>query len=159
MQIGQEINVNDTPTESVFAPLPAGWYQATIETVELKPSNAGTSTYMNIKYSILGPSHQGRVVFGMCGVSNQDAEKEKTSRYFLGQLMRATGLQRLTDTDQLVGANLKIKLSIKAKTAEYDASNNVKEYEAISGSALPKAEGKEESVSTAPSNAPPWAKK
>lgn len=158
MNLGQEINVKDIPEESAFAPLPAGWYQASIESVELKPSNSGTSTYMNIKYSILGPTHQGRVVFGMCGVSNQDAEKEKTSRYFLGQLMRATGLQRLTDTDQLVGANLKIKLSIKAKTAEYDASNNVKEYEAISGSALPKA-AKVEGEKPSGGSAPPWAKK
>lgn len=158
MNIGQEINVADIPTESAFAPLPAGWYQASVKAVELKPSNAGNSTYMNIQYSILGPTHQGRVVFGMCGVSNQDPEKEATSRYFMGQLMRAAGIQRLTDTDQLVGANLEIKLTIKAATAEYSASNNVKEYRAISGSALPMAEAKEGTAPTG-STAPPWAKK
>jgi len=158
MNIGQEIDVKDIPTESAFAPLPAGWYQASVKAVELKTSNAGTSTYMNIQYSILGSTHQGRVVFGMCGVSNQDPEKEGTSRYFMGQLMRAAGIQRLTDTDQLVGANLEIKLTVRAKTAEYDASNNVKEYRAISGSSLPTAQ-KVESVAAAPSSAPPWQKK
>lgn len=158
MNLGQEINVNDIPTESVFTPLPAGWYQASVKAVELKPSKAGDSTYMNIQYSILGPTHQGRVAFGMCGVSNQDPDKEATSRYFMGQLMRAAGIQRLTDTDQLIGANLEIKLTIKAATAEYSASNNVKEYRAISGSALPKAPTGD-SVTPAGGSVPPWQKK
>lgn len=159
MNLGQELNVGDMPTESTFAPLPAGWYQASIKAVELKTSNSGTSTYMNIQYSILGPSHQGRVVFGMCGVSNNDPDKEATSRYFMGQLMRAAGIQRLTDTDQLVGTNLEIKLTIKAKTAEYDASNNVKEYRAISGSALPVATPSAGTPAPEGGSKPPWAKK
>jgi hypothetical protein len=157
MNLGQEINVETIPETSAFAPIPAGWYQASIKVAELKTSTAGDSTYISIQYSILGPAHQGRVVFGMCGVSNNDTEKEKTSRYFLGQLMRACGIQKLTDTDQLVGANLEIKLKITPANDKYDAKNDVKEYRAIAGSALPvadKVEGKPAGGST-----PPWAKK
>jgi hypothetical protein len=154
MNLGTELNVNDMPQESTFAPLPAGWYQASIKAVELKTSNAGTSTYMNIQYSILGPTHQGRAVFGMCGVTNNDPEKESTSRYFMGQLMRAAGLQKLTDTDQLIGANLEIKLTVRPKTEEYDASNNVKEYRSMSGSVMPKVASTPESNGSVP----PWQK-
>ncbi len=164
MQIGQEINVNDIPETSAFAPLPADWYQASISKVELKTATAGTSTYMNIQYAILGPSQQGRVVFGMCGVSNTDPKKEETSRYFLGQLMRACGITKLDNTDQLVGANLEIQLTIKPavmekigdiETEKYPAGNNVKSYRSIAGSAMPKVSQVEEAGS---GSAPPWAK-
>ena len=158
MNLGQTFNTADMPEESGFAPLPAGWYQANIEKVELKESNDRTSTYMNIQYKIMGPTHQNRVVFGMCGVSNTDPGKEETSRYFMGQLMRACGLQRLTDTDQLVGANLEIKLKVRPATEQYDASNNVTEYRSISGSAMPKASAPSQTTSNGDS-APPWAKK
>jgi len=162
MNLGTELNINDMPEESSFAPIPAGWYQVSVKAVELKTSNAGNSTYLNIQYSILAPTNQGRVVFGMCGVTNQDPDKEATSRYFLGQLMRACALSKLTDTDQLIGANLEIQLTVKPAVMEtvngveiekYPAGNNVKSYRAMAGSSLPTT-NPSSGASTAP-----WMKK
>ncbi len=56
--------------------------------------------------------------------------------------MRALGLAKLADTDQLIGGNLSIKLDVReARTDEatgktYEASNDVKGFKA-SGNAMP----------------------
>ena len=162
MNLGINLDVNDMPEESGFAPLPVGWYQTNIVSAEIKTSNAGDSTYMNIRYDIQGPSHQGRVVYGMCGVTNNDPKKEETSRYFMGQLMRACGLQKLTDTDQLIGCHPEIQLTLKPAVMEtingqevekYPAGNNIKTYRSMSGSTMPSATG--EATGGAK---PPWQK-
>ena len=153
MNLGQEINVNEIPESTGFDPLPAGWYQASVKKAELKSgTKEGASwTGMSLEYDILGPTGQGRKAWGFCGVSSSDPEKEGTSRYFLGKLMRAAGLSKLTDTDQLIGCNLEIKLKIK-KSEEYGDKNEVNDYRSMSGSSMPSVPvpGGEEK--------PPWAK-
>lgn len=140
-------------SESNFDPLPAGWYQASISKVELKNTKSGTGSYINVQYSILGPTHQGRVVFGMINISNQNPKAEEIGRQQLGELMRAIGLARVEDTDQLIGGNLSIKLDVKED--DYGIKNNVKAFK--SNGAAPSAP-KAAPQATA-SAAPPWAKK
>lgn len=77
----------------------------------------------------------------------------------LGSIMRAIGLAKVTDTDQLVGGNLQIKLEIK--TGEY-SGNEIKDYRAIGGvTPAAVAPFKPVGPSTAASvkASPPWAKK
>jgi len=73
--------------------------------------------------------------------------------------MRATGLAKVTDTDQLIGGSLSIKLSIQ-RDPTYGESNDVKAFKAIAG-AVPTPFG---TPAPAPAPAPakgspPWAKK
>jgi len=78
----------------------------------------------------------------------------------LGDIMRAIGLAKVTDTDQLIGGNLSIKLDVK-QDAQYGASNEVKGFKSVSGSAAPVAASMPASgASTATAKAaPPWATK
>lgn len=63
--LDEEFNVDSMPkSTSNFEPLPEGWYNATITGAEVKTTNAGTGKYISCKYTITGPTHQGRVVFG-----------------------------------------------------------------------------------------------
>ena len=50
--------------------------------------------------------------------------------------MRAIGLARVTDTDQLIGGHICIKLDVK-QDAQYGASNEVKGFRSVNGSAAP----------------------
>ena len=113
-----------------FAPLPAGWYSANIIESELKDTNSGTGQYIKIRYDITGPTHQGRVVFGMLNNKNDNEVAEKIGLQQLGTLMKAVKLEDLEDTDQFVGANLDIKLKIKPARGEYGESNDVCGYRA-----------------------------
>lgn len=141
---------------SSFEPLPAGWYTASITGAEIKNTKAGTGQYIAVKYTITGPSFQGRIVFGNLNIKNPNVKAEEIGRQQLGEIMRAINLPKVTDTDQLIGGNLGIKLDVK-RSEEYGDSNEVKGFKTIGiGSAvMPTAIAT--SIST--KAAPPWGSK
>ena len=157
--LDEEFSVDTLPIGSNnFEPLPEGWYNATITGAEIKATKAGDGKFIACKYTITGPTHQGRVVFGNLNIKNPSTKAEEIGRQQLGDIMRAIGLAKVQDTDQLIGGNLGIKLSVR--TGEYEG-NEVKGFRALSGSA-PAAVAPFKSVapSAAPAKAaPPWAKK
>ena len=164
--LGQTFDANDLPQGNTYEPLPAGWYTANITAAELKTTKDGSGQYIKVRYDITGPTHQGRVVFGNLNIKNASAKAEEIGRQQLGELMRAIGLARVTDTDQLIGGSLLIKLSVRDATEQYDAQNEVKGFKAITGSvptfAAPAASAPAASAtaSAGPAKAtPPWAKK
>lgn len=162
--LNEEFNVNELPQgNGNFEPLPAGWYSATISQSELKDTKAGNGQYIKLRYDIIGPSHQGRVVFGNLNIKNANPKSEEIGRQQLGDIMRAIGLAKVTDTDQLIGGQIAIKLEVK-EDAQYGASNEVKGFKSLSGSAAPAAvviPAKTDAPAPAASAkaAPPWAKK
>ena len=162
--LNEEFNVNELPQgNGNFEPLPAGWYTATISQSELKATKAGNGQYIKLRYDITGPSHQGRVVFGNLNIKNPNPKAEEIGRQQLGDIMRAIGLAKVTDTDQLIGGQIGIKLEVK-QDEQYGASNEVKGFKSVSGSAAPAA-ASISAKTTAPASAapakaaPPWAKK
>lgn len=155
--LSQSFDVSELPPSKDYSVLPAGWYSATISGAEVKETKAGTGEYIAIKYSITGPTHQGRVIFGNLNIKNPNPNAEEIGRQQLGDIMRAIGLARVTDTDQLIGGSLVIKLDVK-EDEKYRERNEVKGFKAVMGavSGLPTA------APAAPSSAkaaPPWAKK
>ena len=159
--LGQTFNANELPQGNTYDPLPAGWYTATITAAELKPTKDGSGQYIKVRYDITGPTHQGRVVFGNLNIKNASARAEEIGRQQLGELMRAIGLARVTDTDQLIGGVLSIKIDVRAATEQYPAQNEVKGFKAITGAAPTFASPAASAPASAgPAKAaPPWAKK
>ena len=162
--LNEEFNVNELPQgNGNFEPLPAGWYTATISQSELKDTKAGNGQYIKLRYDITGPTHQGRVVFGNLNIKNANPKAEEIGRQQLGDIMRAIGLAKVTDTDQLIGGQIGIKLEVK-QDEQYGASNEVKGFKSLSGSAAPAAAAiPAKAAAPAPAApakaAPPWAKK
>jgi hypothetical protein len=164
--LAEEFNVNDLPVGNTgnFEPLPAGWYSCTISQAELKDTKAGTGQYIKLRYDITGPTHQGRVVFGNLNIKNANPKAEEIGRQQLGDIMRAIGLAKVTDTDQLIGGQIGIKLEVK-QDAQYGASNEVKGFKSVTGSAAPATTPFKPSASAPAAQAasskaaPPWAKK
>lgn len=140
-----------------FDPLPAGWYTVTIGGAELKNTKAGNGQYIAVRYDVTGPTHQGRVVFGNLNIKNPNPKAEEIGRQQLGELMRAIGLARVSDTDQLIGGNLEIKLAVRLSD-EYGNSNEVKGFKSLTGS-LPTASVPAASAPATAKASPPWAKK
>jgi hypothetical protein len=160
--LDEEFSVDTLPVgNNNFEPLPYGWYNSTITGAEIKPTKAGDGKYIAVKYAITGPTHQGRVVFGNLNIKNASTKAEEIGRSQLGDIMRAIGLAKVTDTDQLIGGNLGIKLSVR--TGDY-AGNEIKAFRALSGAA-PAAVAPFKPKSAEPTEnriakvAPPWAKK
>lgn len=160
--LNQEFNVNELPvgTGGNFEPLPAGWYTVTITQADLKDTKAGGGQYIKLRYDVTGPTHQGRVVFGNLNIKNANPKAEEIGRQQLGEVMRAIGLAKVTDTDQLIGGQISIKLDVK-QDAQYGASNEVKGFRSVSGSAAPAAASMPAAGAPAATAkaAPPWARK
>lgn len=133
-QLGQTFNTNELPENGGgdFTPIPAGWYTAKISEADLKETKAGNGRYINIRYDVTGPSHEGRVVFGMLNIKNPSRKAEDIGLAQLGELLRAIGLPRVGDTDELVGYDVAIKVKIR-KSEEYRDQNQVTNWKSVDG--------------------------
>lgn len=145
---------------SSFSPLPKGWYSATIAGAELKTTKNGSGQYIAVRYDIIGPTHQGRVVFGNINIRNQNIKAEEIGRAQLGDLIRSIGVATLKDTDQLLGKSVQIKLDISQQEG-YDPRNEVRAFKALEGANMPMTQmpAAPQATQASASAAPPWAKK
>ncbi|MGC9216633.1 DUF669 domain-containing protein [Acidithiobacillus sp.] len=153
--LDQEFVASELPEgRGDFEPIPAGWYTASIVAAEVKSTKDGTGEYIALRMDVLGPTHEGRVIFANLNIKNNSAKAEEIGRQQLGSVMRAIGLAKVRDSDQLIGGNLEIKVKIQ-KSQEYGDKNEVADYRAISG-APQKAAG---APAAAKGASLPWAKK
>lgn len=150
--LGQTYDTDNLPQGNSFEPVPDGWYNATITKAEVRDTKAGDGSYIAVSYTITGPSHEGRIIFGNLNLRNKNPKAEEIGRQQLGDVMRAIGLAKVDDSDQLIGGQLGIKLKTR-KSEQYGDQNEVSGWRAVAGSTPP-------SASAAPTGkAPPWAKK
>ena len=167
-QLNEVFEVSSLPVGNGgnYDPLPPGWYDTTIAAAEVKPTKDGTGQYIKVKYQITGPTHSGRLVFGNINVRNAAQKAEEIGRQQLGELMRALNIPRLTDTDQLIGGMLSIKLDVRAATEQYAAQNEVRGFKAGNGMAgngmagdVPTFAPSKPTAAPSKGAAPPWAKR
>lgn len=154
-KLEQTYVADDLPkgTGGDFSPLPEGWYSTTISEAGLQSTKDGTGSYIKLRLDVTGPSHQGRVLFANLNIRNKSAKAEDIANQQLGEIMRAIGLPKLDDTDQLIGRSLSVKVKT-SHSEQYGDKSECKAFKSIDGSSP--------SVSVAaPSKAtpPPWAKK
>jgi hypothetical protein len=162
--LGQVYNEADLPGEDSFEPVPTGWYDAVIKEADIKDAKSG-GKYINIQFVIEGPSHQGRVVFDMINFINKNPQTVEIAHKQLGSLIRAIGLVRVEDTNELVGGDCSIKVGLTKPTDEFpDPRNEVKGYKKREG--IPSGLKAPKPMSTAATgpvignkSTPSWAKR
>jgi len=156
-------NVADLPeVENNFEPLPAGWYTASISQAEVAATKSG-GEMLKLRWDILGPTHQGRVVFGNLNIENANPEAQRIGLQQLNQLLTAAGIVTLEDTDQLISVTVQIKLSVKESEyqGEKQVRNEVKGYKPLESGAMPMPAAPKAKAPAAASagSTPPWMKK
>lgn len=165
--LGEAFGVDDLPqSDRNYDLIPEGWYNVSITKAEPGNTKSGTGQKIDIRYDITGPTHEGRVIFQAVNIRNQSQKAEEIGRQQLGEIMRAIGLARVEDTDQLVGGQLCIKIKIKQPTDRDIAAgysqpkNEVAGFKAIAGGMAPQPVASSAPAATsAPGGAkPPWAK-
>jgi len=124
MKLDEVIRFDELPDNELTV-VPAGWYTATIAEAEVKTSKRGDGQYLSIRYTVLGPTHQGRSVYGNVTLRNASETATRIGRAQLKELMGAIGLAQLADTDQLVGATLQVRVTVR-DDPQYGPSNEVK---------------------------------
>lgn len=175
-RLEQSFHTNDLPEDTGggdFTPLPAGDYDVTVQDATIKTTNSGTGQYINLQCLVDGPTHVGRILFGILNIKNDSAKAEQIGRGQLGSILRALGIESLDDTDQLLGGPLNLKIIEKPAVFETDSNgkqvqkyppgNEIKGYKAQGGtpSAAPRAPvAAKPAPAAAPAKAaPPWAKR
>lgn len=159
--LGETIEAGDLPEGRSYDLIPDGWYNATITKAEVGQTKSGTGTKIDIRYDITGPTHEGRVIYASVNIRNQSTKAEEIGRQQLGEIMRAVGLARLEDSDQLIGGQVCIKIKIKTPSDQDKANgytenkNEVGGWKAIAGSVAPAVAKPAAPVAAAK---PPWAK-
>lgn len=148
-RLDEVFTLDSVPAQTTsYDAIPAGMYEASISNAEIKDSKSG-GKYINVRYDITGPSHSGRVVFGMITISNANPKAEEIGRQQLGELIRCIGLDKLADTDQLIGGKLIVKITVE-NSEQYGEQNRVAGFRPVK-SGSPSAEAK--------TNTPPWQRK
>ena len=133
--LNKPILVDSLPEGSGYGTIPAGWYSVSLTKAEVKPTRAGTGEYINMMCTITGPTHQGRTVWGRINIRNPNPKAEEIGLQQLGELLRATGIAQLSDTDQLIRKELSIKIIIKED--DQGENNEVKGFKALQGGTIP----------------------
>jgi len=158
--LGKTFDVNTLPegNSGGFEPLPPGWYSSTISGAELRATKDGTGEYIAVRYEITGPSHQGRIVFGNLNIKNKNPKAEVIAHQQLGDICRAIGLTQVSDSDELIGGQLFIKLKIREQEG-YDPSNDIAGWKSL-GSSLSSADSASAPATAAANGASkaPWAR-
>lgn len=165
-QLNEEFSIDTLPVSSGgdFSPIPAGWYVGRIVKADLTPNKAGTGEYIKLRIDVVGPSHQGRVLWANLNIRNASAKAEEIGRAQMADIMRAIGLAKVSDTDQFVGGEVGIKVEVKDDPA-YGPGNEIKAYKSAVPGATPVAAastaltGAPVAPTTEGKKQPPWAKK
>jgi hypothetical protein len=159
MRLDNEFNVDDMPQGGGYDLLPDGWYSAKVTGAELKNTKNGLGKYIAVKYLILGPTHQGRVMFGNINIKNANPKAEEIGLAALRDLQLALGIPRLRDTDQLIGGDVQIKIKTRPPNDGYEAQNDIGGFKPLENRAStpPPPQNNDYAVASGKSS-PPWRK-
>lgn len=160
--LGETFSVSDLPkSERTYELLPDGWYDARITEAQLGATKAGTGEKISMRYDIIGPAHQGRVVYGNLNIRNPSAVAERIGREQLHDIMLAIGLASIEDTDQLVGGTCQIKIKTTPPKDGYNARNDIAAWKASGGGSAAPAPASTAAPAAAQTSVPakaPWQK-
>ena len=108
--------------------LPDGEYEFMVEKVEEKETKAGTGTYLNCTYSIVGEKYKNRKVFDLMNINNPNEVAERIGRGRLHKLAEACDCVDMEDSDMLIDRVFKGMVGVEKGTGGYKDKNVVSKF-------------------------------
>lgn len=129
------INFNsaDVPEDegSGFTPIPAGWYVGHITESELKQNKKGNGSYLQFVIELDTPQYQNRLLWARHTWEHQtSAVAVEIGHREVANLCKAVGRPKVSDTQELHGAQFRVKVSLK-DDPQYGPTNDVVGYKAL----------------------------
>jgi hypothetical protein len=121
-------DANRVEPNTDFDPLPAGKYLAVITDSEMKPTKAGTGSYLQLTFEILDGPHKGRKVWARLNLANSNETTVKIAQAELSAICRAVGVLAPNDSVELHNLPLVIAVKCKKRTDTDEITNEVKGY-------------------------------
>ena len=99
---------------SSYGPIPVGNYDAQVSSCEWKENSQHTGEIIAVKYTIIGPTHNNRIVFSNFNIRNSSAKAEEIGQQQFSDFTRACGFDVMPDdTDMYLGKALNIRIGIE----------------------------------------------
>lgn len=119
-------NANEVSSESGFDPIPPGEYVIKVNDTQEKVAKSG-GKYIWIEHIILEGQYKDRRLYNNLNLWNENATAKKIADAQLSQLCKATGQISLTNTVQLHGIPIRVKVGLDTK-GDRGPQNRIDKY-------------------------------
>lgn len=130
-------DASTVPPATPFEPLKDGWYAMRIMGATLKTSETA-GEMLALEFEIDEHHHSdlaGRRAWTNLCIQHQNDKPREIARQQLSAICRAIGKMQVSDTDDLLGGNLRVKVRAVPANDQYRAKNDVIGFQALDGSA------------------------
>ena len=135
--------------------LPAGEYLAAIARSDVSDTKKGDGRKVDLEFEVLDGPHRGRRFWSMLNLWNPSPDSVEMAQRELNSICHAVGKLRVTDTEELHGIPMLVKLGFQKDNAE---RNEPKGYKPAAGGAPSSAgPGAAAAASGASARRGPWA--
>jgi len=150
-------NALEVEPSTTFQPLPADWYKCVITETEERVTSKGDGSFLLLSIEVIDGDYSGRKVFDRLNLKNPNSTAVEIAQRSLSSICRAISVNSPKDSSELCDKPMMVKLAVKAASGDYEASNDVKGYEAVNSeaSAQPAPSG----ASSNGGSTPPWKTK
>ncbi len=146
-------DANSVEPAGDFEPIPAGKYLAVITESEMKPTKAGTGSYLQLTFQVIDGEYRNRLLWARLNLDNPNDTARKIAQGELSAICRAIGVLSPNDSVELHNLPLVINVRCKKRNDTGEMVNEVKGYAKKEAPAAP-ATGNGPPAKTTP----PWKK-
>ena len=132
--LGASFDATQVDPNSGYDILPAGDYLAAIAKSEKRDSKSGGGAYINLEFEVMDGPARGRRFWTMLNLWNSNAQAVEIAQRDLSAICHAAGKLRVSDTEELHGIPMLVRLTIK-KDEKYGEQNRVSSYKPANGAA------------------------
>lgn len=153
-------NTADAPAPTQFDLIPEGTYPAVALSSEVRDTKSGGEMVV-YKMQITEGECANRILWARFNVKNSSVKAQEIGLGQLSSFCRAAGVDEMTDTDDLVGKPVAVRVKIRPARDGYDAQNEIASFASL-GAPAPRAPAapapSAPAASRAPAGAKPWQK-
>ena len=143
-------DANQVEPAGDFEPIPAGKYLAVITESEMKPTKAGTGSYLQLTFQVIDGPFKNRLLWARLNLDNANDQARKIAQGELSAICRAVGVLAPNDSVELHNLPLVIHVKCKKRTDTGEIVNEIKGYAKKDAPPSPPA------AAAATNSTPPW---
>ena len=126
-------NAAEVDPNTVYEPIPAGWYKVVFTEAEEKPTKAQTGSYLQISAEVIEGEYQGRKLIERLNLNNPNSTAVEIAQRTLSAICRGVGVMTPRHSSDLLNKPIMAKVAVKPGDGQYGPSNEIKGYEAPNG--------------------------
>ncbi|MCH9735901.1 MAG: DUF669 domain-containing protein [Actinomycetia bacterium] len=131
--LGEKFNANDHKELDDFSAIPAGQYVGKIIESKDVENKAKTGSYLKLTFQVTEGEFKGRKLWTNLNLDHPTAEAVEIAERTLASIIKACGKVVIEDSEEIHGIEMELKVTEKAATPNYPASNEIKNFKPLDG--------------------------